>query len=649
MIRPYLTLFGLLFVAFSYTSIQAQEQVSLREKADKTYLAYNYAYAVPIYLKLVDTKNPKLQDIERLADSYLKMNEYESAENWYARAIQYADSKPENLLLYGAVLKSNSKYAEAKKVLKQYAVKTGDNKLVANEILGCDSALVWLAHPTSHKIKNEDLVNTSLSEFGVTPVGGKYYYTGEPNESILKNVAGRTGNPYLRIYTADLKADQSLAQAAINKDSYNNGTYHIGPVVSNKAGNVIFVTRTYAGKDGELNKENRFKFRNKNLELIIYTLKDSVWEGKPFAYNNIEKYSSGHAALSEDEKVLYFVSDMPGGVGGTDIWFSELQADGAWGTPQNAGTVINTPGDEMFPNINADGTLYYSSNGLPGMGGLDIFSAKGDRKNWNKAINLRFPINSSGDDFSLISDASIADETFGFLSSNRIGGKGNDDIYSFNNIKPKIILALSGTVINKKTGELIPAANVTLFSGNRNIVAKQRSTDQGTFFFELDKETNYLVLGQKEKFYSDSATVSTKGIKVSDTLNVTLRLTPLFEVGKVIVLENIHYDFDKDNIRPDAAEILDGLVAIMRDNPTLEIELSSHTDSRGADIYNIDLSQRRAKSAVNYLVSRGILRNRMIAKGYGETQLRNKCSNGVKCTPAEHQVNRRTEFKILKY
>jgi outer membrane protein OmpA-like peptidoglycan-associated protein len=647
--RKYTIITGLLFLALSYTSVNAQEQLSQREKANKLYLAYNYAYAAPIYLKLVDTEKPRLQDIEKLADSYLKMNDYESSENWYARAVQFPESKPENLLLYGSVLKSNSKYAEAKKVLEQYAAKTGDTKLVANEILGCDSALVWLSHPTSHKIKNENLLNTSLSEFSVSPVGGKFYYTGAPSPTMLKKVDGRTGNPYLRIFSTGITENRSLGNGLIDKSSYNKGTYHVGPVISNKAANTLFVTRTYAGKEGEVVKEAKVKFSNKNLELYIFTLKDSVWEAAAFPYNDIEKYSVGHAALSTDEKTLYFVSNMPGGLGNTDIWYSELQADGKWGTPQNAGAAINTAGDEMFPNINADGTLYYSSNGLPGMGGLDIFTATGSKGQWSKPINLRFPINSPGDDFSFISNTPNENDSYGFLSSNRKGGIGEDDIYSFSHIKPKIVLALSGTVINKKTGELIPAANVTLFSGNRKIVAKQSSTELGTFFFELDKETDYQVLGQKEKFYSDSALVSTKGIKVSDTLNVTLRLEPLFEIGKVIVLENIHYDFDKDNIRPDAAKILDELVRIMRDNPTLKIELGSHTDSRGVDIYNVDLSQRRAKSAVNYLVSRGISRDRMIAKGYGETQLLNRCSNGVKCTPAEHQANRRTEFKILKY
>jgi outer membrane protein OmpA-like peptidoglycan-associated protein/tetratricopeptide (TPR) repeat protein len=647
--RKYTLLIMLLTLAHSYTASYGQEQLNLRERVNKLYVSYQYAAAVPLYRKLVDTKRPKIQDIERLADCYLKMNDYSSAENWYAKAIQCMDSKPGNLILYGSVLKSNSKYAEAKNVLLEYVKKTGDSESVTNEIQGCDSAIAWMAKPTGYKIKNEELVNTSLSEFSVYPVGEKFFYAGEPNSKILKKVYGRTGNSYLRIYTTEKQSDNSLNGAMLNKAIYNEGSYHVGPVIGNKSGNTLFITRTYSGKDGEITKEDNLKFRNKNLELYIYTSANGSWKKTEFPYNAIEKYSVGHAALSTDEKTLYFISDMPGGLGGTDIWYSELQADGKWAQPQNSGPAINSTGDEMFPNINADGTLYYSSNGFPGMGGLDIFSTKGAKNQWNKPLNLQYPINSAGDDFSFVTEKIMDNAMSGYLSSNRKEGKGGDDIYSFNYVSPKIILALRGNVINKKTGELIPGAAVTLYSGNRVFVGKQSSTDSGTFFFELDKETDYEVLGRKEKFSSDSASVSTKGIKKSDTLNVTLRLDPPFEVGKLIALENIHYDFDKDNIRPDAAKILDGLVRIMKENPTLEIELGSHTDSRGVDIYNVDLARRRARSAVNYLISKDISKNRMIARGYGETQLLNRCSNGVNCTPAEHQANRRTEFKITKY
>lgn len=628
-------------------SASAQEQPDLRQRADQLYREYKYASAAKLYVRLADQKKPRLQDLEHLADCYRKMNNYEDAENWYARVIAQPDSKPENLLYYGEVLKTNSRYDQAKKILQDYASKTGDQKRVANDIAGCDSAQVWMANPTTHKIRNEENINTANAEFSAFPIGDKVYYAAEAAAAGLNKTYGWTGNPFIKVYTATKNTDNTLSNPLIAESSINGETYHIGPVVSNKAGDVLYITRTYPGKSGEVTKEIKSTYKTSNLELFIQKKINGQWQKpEPFAYNDVKKYSLGHATLSADEKTIYFISDMPGGQGGTDIWYAELNGEGSWGTPINAGNVLNTAGNEMFPSIANDGTLFYSTNGLPGMGGLDIFSSKGKQAQWSKPQNLKYPVNSAADDFAFISNETLSS---GYLSSNRKGGKGNDDIYSFSYIKPRIILALSGITYNKKTNEKLSDASVTLYSGGRTIIAKQSSKADGTFFFELEKASDYSVLASKAGFYADSAALTTRGIEKSDTLHVSLYLNPLFEKGKILALENIHYDFDKDNIRPDAAKILDELVRTLRDNPTLKIELGSHTDSRGIDIYNLDLSQRRARSAVNYLVSRGIARDRMIAKGYGETKLLNRCANGVKCSAAEHQANRRTEFTILEY
>lgn len=641
-----------LFTAmFFYNEGKTQEQLSLRDRAKLKYDSYDYAQAIPAYLKLVDVKNPKMADIEKLAYCYDQINDYEAAENWFSRLVTFPESKDENLLTYGSVLKSNLRYKEAKKVFESYAQKTGDHKKVLNDIMGCDSAQVWLSKPTAHMIRNEAAVNTANAEFSVFPMVGNAYYTGEAETSESIKISGRTGNPYLRIFKAEMAENSTLSMPALDAASYNIGTYHIGPVASNRAGDMLFVSRTYVGKkDSEIEKVGNRKFRTNNIELFIYTKKGDQWEMKPFPYNNVSKYSLGQACLSLDEKTLYFSSDMPGTMGGTDIWYSTLQSDGGWSKPENAGKDINTSGSEMFPEMGVDGQLYYSSNGLPGMGGLDIFVAKGEQHSWTTPINLHYPINSPGDDFAFIKmSLPSANLGTGYLSSNRKGGKGNDDIYSFGIQKPKIILALKGITFDKTTRATLPLTDVTLMADARRVVGKQLTADSGKYFFELDQNMNYTLLGQKTKYYSDSASITTVGLIKSDTLEVNLYLQPLFVVGTKIEIKNIHYDFDKDNIRPDAAKILDETVRIMRDNPTLEIEMGSHTDSRGVDIYNIDLSQRRAQSAVNYLVSRGIDRSRMKAKGYGETQLLNRCKNGVACSVAEHQANRRTEFKIVKY
>lgn len=634
----------------TFSSAFAQEQFNLRDRARKLLDEYQYFQAANLYQKLVDVKSPKLVDMEDLAYCYIKLQDFEAAENWYARVVANKDSKPENFIKYGESLKSNLKYVEAKKAFQSYSALTGDQKSVELNLAGCDSAMTWIANPTIHQLKNEEGVNTPLSNFGAYPIKNSLFFVSEPDVK-SKNVYGRTGRPYLRIYDAARAGDNSLSSPKLDSSIFNNGNYHIGPIATNKNGNVFYVTRTTTGKTLEVERKGGFKYSTANLELYIFTLKDGKLEEKPFPYNNVEKFSVGHANLSTDEKTLYFVSNMQGGLGGTDIWFCELQNDGTWGAPKNAGSNINTARDEMFPMINIDGTMYLSSNGWPGMGGLDVFGAKGEKQNWTKPQNLKYPLNSAADDFSYLMTTNSADVVKGYLSSNRKGGVGNDDIYSFtyNYIAPKLILALKGNVLNKKNGEIIPDASVTLYGDGQQIVARQSSTQKGTFLFDISPEKTYQVLAQKEKFYADSMSISTVGIAKSQTLTADLKLEPLYEIGKTIELKNILYDFDKDNIRADAAKILNELVRTMRDNPSLEIELGSHTDSRGVDVYNLDLSQRRAKSVVNYLVSRGIARERMTAKGYGETQLLNKCSNGVNCTVEEHQANRRTEFKITKY
>ncbi|MXV52185.1 OmpA family protein [Pedobacter sp. HMF7647] len=626
--------------------VLAQEQLSYIQKADQYYKEYQYSKASPIYLRYAESsKKVRIKVLEKLADCYRKMNQYEKAEEWYGKLTENSKSDVRNLVLYGQVLKANGHYKEAKTAFQQYLAKTGDTKNVIADMAGCDSALVWLDNPTPvFKLRNEDAINTKLSEFSVFPVGDKIYYTGEPDSASSNLEYGWTGKSYLKIFTAKRADNNILSEPMMVGPEINNlDKYHIGPISSNRSGDKWFITRS-SGNDGLTTKESGQKYRTHNLGLFIYTKTDGKWqEPKAFKYNNVKKYSIGHASLSADEKVLYFVSNMPGGYGGTDIWFSQLQDDGSWGKPQNAGAQINSNGDEKFPEMAADGTLYFSSDGLPGMGGLDVFSAKGSTDKWTKPVNMQYPVNSPGDDFAFIT---VNGQDNGFVSSNRSGGMGGDDIYSFQKIDyTPVVIALEGHVYNKKTGE--PLLNSLV---NLSDKVTSKTDENGYFRFDLDKNSNYTVSGSAKGFYADSANLNTQGINKSKVMNVDLKLEPLeLAVGKKINLKNIYYDFDKTVIRHDAAKVLDELVQIMKENPTLKIELASHTDSRGVDIYNLDLSQRRAKSAVNYIISKGISSDRLKAKGYGETKLLNRCANGVKCTKADHQLNRRTEFTILEY
>lgn len=515
---------------------------------------------------------------------------------------------------------------------------------------GCDSAIRWLAEPSLHVIENVGSINTPMSEFGPYRIGEELFFTAEPNDSRRHKVYGRTGNAFLKVYKAPLVNGSTVVDSHPVSSHWNNQNFHVGPLSSNKEGNILFITRTYPGKKGERSSENEFTFYTQRLELIIASkTPEGDWEEAAFPYNDIKSFSTGHAALSPDEKVLYFVSDRPGGLGGTDIWYSERLESGEWGPPIVAGSKINSPGNEMFPVMDAEGTLFFSSDGFAGMGGLDIFKSKGERNLWSKPENLKFPINEAGDDFAYFNLGIVEGQETGFFSSNRKGGEGGDDVYRVRKIIPKRKLVLLAKTYNKENNTSLEDVAVHLIDSNKNLLAKRYSSSTGVVEFPLEQIGLYTILGQKEGFYPDSAQADAVFTLHQDTLYASLYLEPLLTIGKTITLENIYYDFDKHAIRKDAAEVLDLLVGVLRDNPQMKIELGSHTDSRGPDEYNQLLSQRRAQSAVDYLVQHGISRSRLTAKGYGESQLVNRCKNGVACSIQEHQENRRTTFTILSY
>ncbi|SMG36766.1 OmpA family protein [Sphingobacterium psychroaquaticum] len=640
-------LLGLLLSGALFNGVHAQEQPSLRKRADDLFNRLEFSKALPIYERLANAKKVKVGDFEKIGQGYLYLKQYELAENWYARAIQTEGHSKDALLGYAEALKQNGKYAEAKVQFQNYSARFGSSEKIQIELAGCDSATVWMANPLNYKLKNEKGINTDLSEFSAVPASNGVLYAAEPKMGGSGRSA-MTGQGYLKVFAAS-RNDANLEMPTIMAGSFNGAAYHVGPILPNRNEDALYVTRTYPGKDAEKFKAEGVRFKKQNLELKIYKKNGNDWSEEDFAYNNVKEYSLGHAALSDDEKTLYFASDMPGGLGGVDIWFSTLQADGSWGKPVNAGREINSAGDEMFPTVLGN-KLFYSSNGFPGMGGLDLFVAEGSNGNFKGRKNLQYPLNSASDDFSYVVAATDAgSNVYGYVSSNRIGGVGSDDIYSFNYTKPKIKIILNGFTYDKKTRAILEDSRVSLLGVSGDIIARKLSDGKGNFVFELDAGTAYRVNAEHTGYMSDSTRVAAVYPQRDTVINVALYLQPMYKAGDKIVLENIYYDFDKHNIRKDAADILDHLVRVMRDNPTMKVELSSHTDSRGSDSYNMRLSQNRATSAVEYVISRGISRDRIIAKGYGETRLVNKCSNGVSCTPAEHQANRRTEVEVLEF
>ena len=628
----------------------AQEQQTFEQVADKNFYKYDYTAAIPMYERMAAKKKVSSDVLYKLAYSYDQMQNYEKAlENYLAYYNKNTEKNSEVLLRIGDLQKMFQKYAEAKQSYRQYlSLHTDMSATVTNRINGCDSAAIWMKQEPRFTVANM-AINTNVSDWGPSLFGDKLVFTSEDQKEVLlasssKNAEyGWTGNSYLRLYSVDVANASSVTDFGAFA---NNSKSHVGPAVLSPDGQTVYFTVTNTSRtDVEGVKVNKKLFvRQQNLELF-YSVKDSngAWqEPVSFHFNDVDHYSVGHAAISKDGHVLYFASDKPGGYGKTDIWYSLKKEDGKWGLPVNCGPEINTAENEAFPTTGPDGDLYFASTGRAGMGGYDVFKSNGIMHYWKPAVNMKSPVNTGYDDFYF----TAANDTKGYFSSNRPGGKGSDDIYSYTYKKPRNFV-LKAIVMNKATNEPISGATINLNVTN----GTRKANARGYTFYPLQPGVDYALSASHGGLTPDNTTFNTSSAGTSDTLEKVLYLAPVapkYEVGDVFVLEDLYYDLDKYNIRRDAALVLDRLVTTLSQNPTLVIELSYHTDSRGSDSYNMTLSENRAKASVEYLVSRGIDKSRLVAQGYGETHLKNSCSNGVECSAADHQLNRRTEVKILK-
>jgi peptidoglycan-associated lipoprotein len=622
--------------------------------ADAQYELFNYSKAIDLYEQAYKKKATRYA-AERLGACNASLHNYRQTESWYAIAVAMPGGSVENHLNYARALQNNSKYTEAKAEYRKYAAQNTKVTPVQSSlwILSCDSALNWMAHPVKVQFRDAQALSSPQSDWGAVDYNGGLVFVSDRVNGTMKQEKekkpflkfdgakspdkknyGWTGNPYQRLYQKQKGTD------SVHLFPFSAGTaYHVGPASFTEDGNEMYFAMTRVPEKEEYVKNQA------TINVEIYSSKrDSL--GKwgvpvPFRYNNVNRYSVGDPYISKDGNSLYFVSNMPGGMGGTDLYVCLKSGPDGWAAPVNL-KEVNTEGNERSPYFDRDNKFYFSSDGRIGMGGLDIYSAVWISGKLSRPVNLGYPFNSPQDDFAY---SSSSDST-GYCSSNRLGGLGEDDIYSFTKKKMNLMFKLAGTVYNKSTHTPLANAIVSL-SKNNGGTLKVETDSSGTYKFGLDEGSAYSLAGEKTNFRSEEAEVSTQSLQVSTAIQRDLYLEAV-EMDKAIRLENIYYDFNKWNIRADAAVELDKLVKIMQDNPAIWIELGSHTDSRGNDAYNRALSQKRAESAVQYINSRGINRNRIEAKGYGETQLLNQCANGVPCTEAEHRLNRRTEFKIVK-
>ena len=696
------------------------------EQGDEAYEYYALAKAIEHYRKAWETDTSQYEAKLKMARCYHLLNDYPQAVHWYG---QVADDQRvffrADKLYYAQALESEQQYPLAQQWYQAYSKEVSNQELAQNKTLSEAERSAFYQDSAYYKIVALE-ANSPQSDFGPSYLDkGIVFASARQGVSLLKPAYGWNEQAFLDLYYAPVNDLGQLGELQrLGKEV--NSRYHEGPTTFyDSARKMIFTRNNYFKK-----KKGKSSQGVVYLQLFTADRVDSTrtkWENVlPFPYNS-EEYSVCHPSVTPDGQRLYFVSDKPGGFGGTDVYSCDWK-DEAWSEPVNAGTAINTDGNELFPFIHANGELYFASDGHAGLGGLDIYKIRWSDRKTATPENMGYPINTRYDDFGLILDGT---EERGYLSSTRGNDGANDDLYRLFINMPKTV-SVAGTVIDQRTQEKLPQAQI-LVQDKRGKVVKEVQTkadgsylvelpweatyqlvatrngfeehqqqlilekvspkptvlpltrilhvygtlkdlegdtpvegitltlkdletqeeqaqvtgDDGAYNFELQPYKEYELAIRKRNFFNQIITFDTK-----DSNKRSIEIAPEVEeivIGKAIKLDNIYYASGKWDIRPEAARELDKLVKMLIDNPTIEIELSSHTDARGSATSNITLSDRRAKSATDYVVSQGVEASRISSKGYGEEKLINQCADGVTCSNDEHQQNRRTEFAVTKH
>jgi len=624
-------------------------------KAENAFNAGEYYLAIDLYKDAygsLQDKTNKADILFKMAECYRLINQPIKAEIWYLKAIGKGISNPLATYHLGEMQKMNMKYEEAKESFKKYKELDPKDSRGEDGIRSCELAQKWMDNPNGYQVDNMKFFNSRQEDFAPAYANSEYnlvYFTSSRD--------GATGNK-INSVTGQNSADIFLSRGD------RKGTWSV-PVPLGQTINSEF-------EEGFPNLSDDFKtlyftrckaVKNKNMgcQILYSEIQNDEW-GKSTPVNIAEdSVTVAHPAISSDEMTLYFTSDMAGGQGGKDIWkVTRTAKGGEWSKPINLGSQINTSGDEEFPYVHPDGTLYFSSNGLLGLGGLDIFKAKPQSDGSWKVENMGYPINSNADDFGITFQK---DQEKGFFSSSRTL-KGDADVFAFS--LPPLKFTIIGTVKDEKTELPLADANVKSISSD-GITIDMKTDKNGIFRYPLKPSTDYVFVASHAGYLNGKERQTTKGLDRSRDFKVTILLA---STAKPIELPNIFYDFAKWDLRPESMVALDKLVETLNDNPNITIELMSHTDARGNDADNMVLSQKRAQSVVNYLIEKGIAADRLVAKGYGKTvpkvvdkklaEQYTFLKEGITLTEAfinslkdsdlleiAHQINRRTEFKVL--
>jgi outer membrane protein OmpA-like peptidoglycan-associated protein len=622
-------------------SIQAQQK-NVVQKADKQYEKLAYVDAIKTYEKLAEKGYKSEELFQKLGNAYYFNAQLNKANVYYAQLFaSYPNQENEYRYRYAQTLKSVGDYTQSDALMAQFA-KNSSADLRSKQFENSKDYLAQIKENSGRYELTHLKINSPYSDYGSTVSNSTLVFASSRDTgSVFQRKHKWTNESFTCLYGSKIEGDACLD--ALKYATEINSKFHESSAVFSKDGQTMYFTRN------NFNKGKKGKDANRMTLLKIYRaqLVNGTWKNVTELPFNSNEFNTAHPALNPNETSLYFASDRPGGFGKSDLWQVEILADGNFGTPVNLGNNINTEGRETFPFMSKANELYFATDGYPGLGGLDIYQTELADSNWKKPQNIGSPANTSADDFGFYIDS---DTQKGFLTSNREGGKGNDDIYGLLETKKlNCTQTIKAAVVDKDSKKSIGQGSITVLDDQFQVVQNLSLNTDGTIDIKgISCDKNYFIRLISPDYQTKEIAL-VKSTDVPAVYELELNQKPIVkgdDLAKLIGIKMVYFDLDKWNIRPDAAYELEKIASILEENPTLKIDVRAHTDSRQTAAYNAKLSERRAQSIIAWLVQRGIVANRLSGRGYGESQLTNRCSDGVSCSDDEHQANRRSEFVV---
>ena len=624
-------------------------------KADKKYDKFAYIDAIEIYERVANKGYESADVFQKLGNAYYFNAELDKAAQWYGKLMDLGQTvEPEYYFRYSQALKSIGEYTKANEMLAKFNESKGEDTRGLKYEATKNYLEIIEENSGRYTVENAGVINSKYSDYGSSFLGEQLVFASARDTGGVANRKHKwTNQSFTNLYQSKVTGDGNLEKPERFSKSINSKFHESTPIYTKDGQTMYFTRNNYTnGKEGKSSEKIIL------LKLYKASLVDGKWENEIELPFNSDEYSVAHPALSPDDKTLYFASDMPGTLGASDLYKVSVDGD-SFGEPENLGPVFNTEARETFPFMSDENELYFASDGQLGLGGLDIFVSKMEEDGTFKEIhNVGAPVNSKSDDFALLIDTK---SKYGFFTSNRDGGQGYDDIYKFKENIPleyKCEQVLAGVAIDEETKEVIPNAQVTLLDENMQELEQKFADENGKYSFKVECDKDYTVRITGTDGYSSNEKMVRTGKKSGETyveVPIAKRIkevTTGTDLAKTFGIEMIYFDLDKSYIRKDAAAKLAIIVEVMNANPSMKIDVRSHTDCRQTYDYNMALSERRAQSTMKWITKKGISSDRLTGRGYGESQLTNDCgcepTNDSPCSEEQHQLNRRSEFIILE-